>query len=189
MHLRRPLPAVQGDTLHIVGVGDNRIGKQRATLAAANVPRPANHVPAMPKTCIIWSDKALIPPPSRASRTTEPEPSGSRAFVSDAGLRRHPSVPPAWSLGFRSPPTIAFCNSDNRSGAGIISGIRPASTLNVLCQFPIAAWIACNSSFAHRSPDQQGLRRTDIIAKYSGTKISHVLPAILVPLTALNKFR
>ena len=29
MRLRRPLPAVQGDTLHIVGVGDNRIGKQR----------------------------------------------------------------------------------------------------------------------------------------------------------------
>ena len=27
MRLRRPLPAVQGDTLHIVGVGDNRIGK------------------------------------------------------------------------------------------------------------------------------------------------------------------
>ena len=27
--LRRPLPAVQGDTLHIVGVGDNRIGKDR----------------------------------------------------------------------------------------------------------------------------------------------------------------
>ena len=29
MRLRRPLPAVQGDTLHIVGVGDNRIGKER----------------------------------------------------------------------------------------------------------------------------------------------------------------
>ena len=29
MRLRRPLPAVQGDTLHIVGVGDNRIGKPR----------------------------------------------------------------------------------------------------------------------------------------------------------------
>ncbi len=28
MRLRRPLPAVQGDSLHIVGVGDNRIGKQ-----------------------------------------------------------------------------------------------------------------------------------------------------------------
>ena len=28
MPLRRPLPAVQGDTLHIVGVGDNRIGKE-----------------------------------------------------------------------------------------------------------------------------------------------------------------
>ena len=28
MRLRRPLPAVQGDTLHIVGVGDNRIGKE-----------------------------------------------------------------------------------------------------------------------------------------------------------------
>ena len=27
MRLHRPLPAVQGDTLHIVGVGDNRIGK------------------------------------------------------------------------------------------------------------------------------------------------------------------
>ena len=27
MRLRRPLPAVQGDTLHIVGVGVNRIGK------------------------------------------------------------------------------------------------------------------------------------------------------------------
>ena len=27
MRLRQPLPAVQGDTLHIVGVGDNRIGK------------------------------------------------------------------------------------------------------------------------------------------------------------------
>ena len=27
MRLWRPLPAVQGDTLHIVGVGDNRIGK------------------------------------------------------------------------------------------------------------------------------------------------------------------
>ena len=31
MRLRRPLPAVQGDTLHIVGVGDNRIGKQHCT--------------------------------------------------------------------------------------------------------------------------------------------------------------
>ncbi len=30
MRLRRPLPAVQGDTLHIVGVGDNRIGKESA---------------------------------------------------------------------------------------------------------------------------------------------------------------
>ena len=28
MRLRRLLPAVQGDTLHIVGVGDNRIGKR-----------------------------------------------------------------------------------------------------------------------------------------------------------------
>ena len=25
MRLRRPVPAVQGDTLHIVGVGDNRL--------------------------------------------------------------------------------------------------------------------------------------------------------------------
>ena len=32
MRLRRPLPAVQGDTLHIVGVGDNRIGKDYSTL-------------------------------------------------------------------------------------------------------------------------------------------------------------
>ena len=32
MRLRRPLPAVQGDTLHIVGVGDNRIGKDRPGL-------------------------------------------------------------------------------------------------------------------------------------------------------------
>ena len=32
MRLRRPLPAVQGDTLHIVGVGDNRIGKVRSTV-------------------------------------------------------------------------------------------------------------------------------------------------------------
>ena len=31
MRLRRPLPAVQGDTLHIVGVGDNRIGKELPT--------------------------------------------------------------------------------------------------------------------------------------------------------------
>ena len=31
MRLRRPLPAVQGDTLHIVGVGDNRIGKLHST--------------------------------------------------------------------------------------------------------------------------------------------------------------
>ena len=31
MRLRRPLPAVQGDTLHIVGVGDNRIGKDHRT--------------------------------------------------------------------------------------------------------------------------------------------------------------
>ena len=30
MRLRRPLPAVQGDTLHIVGVGDNRIGKDQS---------------------------------------------------------------------------------------------------------------------------------------------------------------
>ena len=33
MRLRRPLPAVQGDTLHIVGVGDNRIGKVRTSVA------------------------------------------------------------------------------------------------------------------------------------------------------------
>ena len=32
MRLRRPLPAVQGDTLHIVGVGDNRIGKVTSTI-------------------------------------------------------------------------------------------------------------------------------------------------------------
>ena len=31
MRLRRPLPAVQGDTLHIVGVGDNRIGKEQTS--------------------------------------------------------------------------------------------------------------------------------------------------------------
>ena len=31
MRLRRPLPAVQGDTLHIVGVGDNRIGKDQCS--------------------------------------------------------------------------------------------------------------------------------------------------------------
>ena len=30
MRLRRALPAVQGDTLHIVGVGDNRIGKEQS---------------------------------------------------------------------------------------------------------------------------------------------------------------
>ena len=32
MRLRRPLPAVQGDTLHIVGVGDNRIGKKTSSI-------------------------------------------------------------------------------------------------------------------------------------------------------------
>ena len=32
MRLRRPLPAVQGDTLHIVGVGDNRIGKHGSSI-------------------------------------------------------------------------------------------------------------------------------------------------------------
>ena len=31
MRLRRPLPAVRGDTLHIVGVGDNRIGKEQTS--------------------------------------------------------------------------------------------------------------------------------------------------------------
>ena len=35
MRLRRPLPAVQGDTLHIVGVGDNRIGKETVSADAA----------------------------------------------------------------------------------------------------------------------------------------------------------
>ena len=35
MRLRRPLPAVQGDTLHIVGVGDNRIGKDYSTSSAS----------------------------------------------------------------------------------------------------------------------------------------------------------
>ena len=85
-----------------------------------------------------------------------PVPSAACVYLlSDSGLSRYPSVAPAWSLGFRSPPAIAFCNCDDRSGAGIISGIRPASTLNVLCQFPIAAWIACNSRFVHRSPEQQ----------------------------------
>ena len=34
MRLRRPLPAVQGDTLHIVGVGDNRIGKGVCKIAS-----------------------------------------------------------------------------------------------------------------------------------------------------------
>ena len=33
MRLRRPLPAVQGDALHIVGVGDNRIGKYHPTMS------------------------------------------------------------------------------------------------------------------------------------------------------------
>ena len=37
MRLRRPLPAVQGDTLHIVGVGDNRIGKACSNPQAAVV--------------------------------------------------------------------------------------------------------------------------------------------------------
>ena len=36
MRLRRPLPAVQGDTLHIVGVGDNRIGKEQ-TIAVSTI--------------------------------------------------------------------------------------------------------------------------------------------------------
>ena len=36
MRLRRPLPAVQGDTLHIVGVGDNRIGKGSADTSQSN---------------------------------------------------------------------------------------------------------------------------------------------------------
>ena len=35
MRLRRPLPAVQGDTLHIVGVGDNRIRKDVTTTKLA----------------------------------------------------------------------------------------------------------------------------------------------------------
>ena len=38
MRLRRPLPAVQGDTLHIVGVGDNRIGKERTLQRQPNSP-------------------------------------------------------------------------------------------------------------------------------------------------------
>ena len=38
MRLRRPLPAVQGDTLHIVGVGDNRIGKEENTVVAFRNP-------------------------------------------------------------------------------------------------------------------------------------------------------
>ena len=40
MRLRRPLPAVQGDTLHIVGVGDNRIGKV-LTIEHNGVPGPS----------------------------------------------------------------------------------------------------------------------------------------------------
>ena len=48
MRLRRPLPAVQGDTLHIVGVGDNRIGKEPSSsgkhLLTRPVGRPPNHV-------------------------------------------------------------------------------------------------------------------------------------------------
>ena len=37
MRLRRPLHAVQGDTLHIVGVGDNRIGKVCSCLVVVAV--------------------------------------------------------------------------------------------------------------------------------------------------------
>ena len=44
MRLRRPLPAVQGDTLHIVGVGDNRIGKVRSEIAYPVVTLVATYV-------------------------------------------------------------------------------------------------------------------------------------------------
>ena len=40
MRLRRPLPAVQGDTLHIVGVGDNRIGKVHSMELQHEKPEP-----------------------------------------------------------------------------------------------------------------------------------------------------
>ena len=44
MRLRRPLPAVQGDTLHIVGVGDNRIGKDEITVKIASLGDPYGKV-------------------------------------------------------------------------------------------------------------------------------------------------
>ena len=42
MRLCRPLPAVQGDTLHIVGVGDNRIGKRSLKMYLINTVRAVN---------------------------------------------------------------------------------------------------------------------------------------------------
>ena len=42
MRLRRPLPAVQGDTLHIVGVGDNRIGKVNSCSDNVALTGPSN---------------------------------------------------------------------------------------------------------------------------------------------------
>ena len=39
MRLRRPLPAVQGDTVHIVGEGDNRIRKETSTILSRRYSR------------------------------------------------------------------------------------------------------------------------------------------------------
>ena len=70
MHLRRPLPAVQGDTLHIVGVGDNRIGK-----------RPSTHC-----ACLISPAIATGPPGSPSSHRNRPD-STSRPSLALPGLK------------------------------------------------------------------------------------------------------
>ena len=59
MRLRRPLPAVQGDTLHIVGVGDNRIGKGQINDGKTS----------MPKRGVIIVIKTEAIPPAMCQRT------------------------------------------------------------------------------------------------------------------------
>ena len=55
MRLRRPLPAVQGDTLHIVVVGDNRIGKEHTTQ-----PKYQYHHSWRLGDILIWDNRCLI---------------------------------------------------------------------------------------------------------------------------------
>ena len=77
MRLRRPLPAVQGDTLHIVGVGDNRIGKHQSKYTTAGGKL----------NLIIWANDPFTSPLAAGSLHHSPLTAMATARALSGGLR------------------------------------------------------------------------------------------------------